>query len=28
VPFIEDEDDDFSDDEIDGLPSEGSAEDH
>jgi uncharacterized protein (TIGR02300 family) len=28
VPFIEDEDDDFSDDEIDGLPGEGSAEDH
>jgi uncharacterized protein (TIGR02300 family) len=28
VPFIEDEDDDdFSDDEIDGLPSEGSPED-
>jgi uncharacterized protein (TIGR02300 family) len=28
VPFIEDEDDDFSDDEIDGLPQEGQEEDH
>ncbi len=28
VPFIDGEDDEFSDDEIDGLPPEGSDEDH
>jgi hypothetical protein len=27
VPFVEDEDDDFPNDEIDGLPSEGGPDD-